>query len=283
MEQHFFRNLSAKIGSKYAFSADRRMFCKQFLEYQKSAPDMADTVWDILKKNYDLRKKYGSQFKVVSLGWSCLPRTLATFTMLKAGKKAGEKSMPCDLALTPPAALAQFLKSDFQNYISEKSFFDTDNGYWVSDTQNGVSFVHDKDCSAEDYRKLADRYHARINHFREALNFPGPVLFLMHKATHVLYQEVNHPVSDFEEVAREIKRIRGDKPYKILCFACDHNETATHIEGAEFIRLPWPDAKYIWHHEERHTPEGVRFEMAFAEHCRNALLSMLKENNILKK
>lgn len=282
MSKQIFRTFLSRLGSKFAFSADKRMFCKQFLEYQKSAPDMADSVWDMLNRNYALRKKYGSQFKIVSLGWSCLPRTLATFTMLKAGKKAGEKSMPCDLALTPPAALAQFLRSDFQNYISGKSFFDTKNGYWISDTEEGGSFVHDKDCGADDYRKLADRYHARINNFREALNFPGTVLFLMHKATHVLYQEVNHSVNDFEAVFREIKRIRGDKPFKILLFSCDHNDTTSDVNGAELIRLPWPDAKYIWHHKERHTPEGVRFEMAFAEYCRNALLSMLKENEILK-
>ncbi len=251
------------------------MLYKQILEYQKSAPEIADQVRKILKENYDLRKRYGSRFKTVSLGWSCLPRTLATFTLLKAGKKAGEKSMPFDLTLTPPKTLARCLKTDFRDFILAESFFDADKGYWVSAPTDGISFVHDKDCGAKDLQKLSTRYQARIENFREALNFPGPVLFLMHKATHVLYQEVHHRDSDFEEVFREIKKLRGDKPFKILLFACDHNDTTTGIEGAEFIRLPWPDAKYIWHHEERHTPEGVRFEMTFAEICRKALLALL--------
>ncbi len=270
MNKHFFREIFSRLGSKYAFSADRRMFYKQLFEYQRSAPESANRVRDILKANYTLRKKHGSRFKIVSLGWSCLPRTLATFTMLKAGKKAGEKSMPFDLALTPPGTLANCLKTDFKEFLSERSFFHTEKGYWISDSADGIEFVHDMDCGIKDLSKLSARYQARIENFREALDFPGPVLFLMHKATHVLYQEVHHPDSDFESVFREIKKIRGSKPFKILLFACDHNETSSRMEGAELIRLPWPDAKYIWHHEERHTPEGVRFEMAFAEICRKA-------------
>ncbi len=280
MSKHFFRDFFTRIGSKYDFSADRRMLYKQILKYQKSAPGMEKQVRDMLKANYALRKKYGSRFKIVSLGSSCLPRTLATFTMLKAGKKSGEKSMPFDLALTPPKALARYLRTDFRDFFSERAFFDTEKGCWVSDDPaDGLSFYHDKDCGINEFKKLTARYSARIENFREALNFPGPVLFLAHKMTHLLFKEtISYSPCEYEEVFREIKKIRGNKPFKILFFVCDHNDTTTGIEGAEFIHLLWPDAKYIWHHEERHTPEGVRFEMAFAENCRKALLALLEEN-----
>lgn len=283
MKKNILRHLFARFASKHTW-ADSRMLYKQYLSYCKSAPDLDEQIWRLLKSNYDLRKKYGRQFKIVSLGWSCLPRTLATFTMLKAGKKAGEKSMPFDLAGNPPKSVAHFLHTDFSDYFSDKWLFDKANNWWMNDPATGVFYAHDMDCKENELEKIVARYRARIENFREALHFPGPVLFIMHKATHLRHVPLNHNAAeDFEEVAREIKRIRGDKPFKILCFACDHNEPATHIEGAEFIRLLWPDARYIWHLEERHTPEGVRFEMAFGEHCRNALLSMLKENNILKK
>ena len=113
------------------------------------------------------------------------------------------------------------------------------------------------------------------------LNFSGPVLFVMHKSTRDEQQTpVQQKSTDIERVCKCVEKLRNGKPFKILIFVCDHNDTCDHIDGATVINLPYPTADYVWHLDERFTPEGVTFETTFTKICRQELISMLKEANI---
>ena len=272
--------------SKIILSRDLKKLLNSYLKIWDILPEQRNLVGRTLWINYWFRKKNHNQYKIISLGWNCLPRTLLTLWMLKPSKGAGEKSMPFDLIGTPPKSIAYFLSNDFADYLEDEFVYKTENGYtcWYGEASKGVFFPHDPDCGpdAEGLKKLKTRLHKRIAAFREAMAFEGPVLFVFHKALLWDLRPIDHKVEDIELMCREVARWRGDKPYKILVFACDHEDDCSKIEGAELIRLKYPYADYIWH-VDRLTAEGVKFETDMLTTCRNTLDNMLKEYRSIKR
>ena len=267
--------------SRLSPSKDFKMLCKQYLKICDAVPEMSKAAWKCIYSNYKFRRKHRNQFKIVSLGWNCMPRTLTTLWMLKPSKGVGEKSMPFDLIASPPDAVAHYLETDFSDYFEGNWVYKTVNNYtcWFNETWDNVLYPHEIGLgnSEEDLAKLKSKLHERIKNFREALTFEGPILFVMHKATWWDKLPLEHKVEDIERIARSIARIRGDKPFKILVFACDHNDNCEKIEGATLVKHPYPHAEYIWHLAERFTPAGVKFEIGLLDICRNALADLLKK------
>lgn len=268
--------------SRLTLSKDFKMLCGQYLKYCSAAPEMSDEIWKCLSSNYSLRRKYAGQLKFVSLGWNCLPRTLLTLWMLKASRGNGEKSMPFDLIGTPPKAAAHFLATDFADYFEGQWVYTTKNGYtcWFNEKWNDIFFPHERECgpSKEDFAVLKERVQKRFENFREAMAFEGSILFVFHKVKLWDLLPVDHREEDIENLCREIARIRGNKPFKILIFACDHNDDCKEIAGADLIRLPYPHANYIWHKKEHFSPDGIAFEMKLLNICRNAAEELLLAN-----
>ena len=264
--------------SRIVPSKDFKMLCKQYLKSCEAVPEMSQPAWKCITANYKLRKKNRDKFKIVSLGWGCMPRTLLTLWMLKPSKGVGEKGMPFDLTATPPHASAHFLENDFADYFDGEWTYDYEHKRWKNAEWTGAFYPHDGDCepTAEGLEKLKKRMAGRINNFREALSFSGPVLFVMHKATLDELRPVDHKAEDIERLCSKIAGIRGDKPFKFLVIACDHNDNCEKIAGAELVKLRYPHAEYIWHLAERFTPAGVKFEIDFMDICRNALSDLLQ-------
>lgn len=265
--------------SRLSPSKDFKMLCKQYLKICDAVPEMSKAAWKCIYSNYKFRKQHRDRFKIVSLGWGCMPRTLLTLWMLKPSKGVGEKGMPFDLTGTPPHASAHYLENDFADYLEGEWSYDYEHKRWRNADWSGVFYPHDIDCepTAEGLAKLKKRMAGRINNFREALAFPGPVLFVIHKAMFDDLRPVDHKAEDIERIASEIAAIRGDKPFKMLVLACDHNDNCEKIEGATLVKHPYPHAEYIWHLAERFTPAGVQFEIALLDICRNALADLLKK------
>ena len=259
-------------------SKDFKMLCKQYLKSCEAVPEMSKSAWKCIIANYKLRKKNRDKFKVVSLGWDCMPRTLLTLWMLKPSKGVGEKGMLFDLTANAPHTAAHFLENDFADYFDGEWSYDHEHKYWLNAEWTDIFYPHDGDCDStpEGLEKLKKRMAGRIENFREAMAFPGPILFVMHKATLYELRPVDHKAEDIERVCRKIAEIRGDKPFKIVVIACDHNDDCEKIDGAEFFKLRYPHAGYIWHLPERFTPAGVKFEIDFMDICRNALSDLLQ-------
>ncbi len=267
--------------SKFCPFKSFRLLLKSYSKVCECAPEYSSEVGNALWKNYRLFKKYSGQYKIISLGWNCMPRTLTTHCLLKPSKGAGEKSMPFDLAGSPPKAVQHFLETDFSDYFSGVWSYDEKYKWWRNDPSNGAFYPHDKDCGPDDLEFLKKRFSARIANFREAVKFDGPILFVMHKVTNIFDRPTGHTREDFESVCREIARIRGNKPYKILIIASDHDETCTEISGASFVLHPYPDEKYTWHnYSERFTPAGVKYELGLYNIFRSELEELLRSSGV---
>ncbi|MBR7121603.1 MAG: hypothetical protein IKC94_05130 [Lentisphaeria bacterium] len=258
---------------------DFKMLYKQYLKYCDAVPEMSKEIRKCIFGNYKFRRQHRGEFKIISLGWSCLPRTLLTLWMLKPSKGVGEKGMPFDLIASPPAAITHFLKTDFADYFEGNWVYKTTNGHacWHNEAWENMLFPHEIGLSdsEEDLTKLKSRVAKRIENFREAVTFDGPVLFVLHKATWWEGIPLDHKAEDIECLAREISRLRGNKPFKILAFSFDHDDACEKLAGCTLVRQPYPHAKYIWHEAERFTSSGLKFEMQFMETCRRALSDLL--------
>ena len=261
---------------------EKRFYYRNFLRTADSAPAAEKEIRTLFNSNYRLLQQYGTQYKIISLGWNCMPRSLTTTSMLKPGKGAGEKSLPFDLVITPPAVTAQLLETDFSAYFDGEWIFDPAEGCWVRSPETGILYPHDTDCGPEDLEKLQTRLRKRIENFREAVRFPGPVLFILNKATQFRGKPTGHTAADVEAVCRAIKKIRGENPYKILVTCCDPEDPGEPSDGAETVCHPYPRADYVWHHAERFTPEGVRFELGYIRLCRKALVELLKQSGVMR-
>ena len=130
-------------------------------------------------------------------------------------------------------------------------------------------YPHDKDCGPDDLEKIQNRLRNRIGNFREVMDYPNLIMFVMHK-------KADGKVEDIERVCRKIVELRKGKPSKFLVMACDLDETATAIEGAELCQVPYPSADFHWYDPKmRYSAEGIRHEMKFVSICREVLCKTL--------
>ena len=132
-----------------------------------------------------LKKEIMSEIKIknketciISLGCDCFPRTFTTVAGLKPRKEEGELSMPFDLSWSTNDALIHFINTDFKNFF-DNIVFDKEKKYYFNKKYT-MGFNHDMDCedSKEGFEKLVQRYKARIQNFREALNSDKFLLFV---------------------------------------------------------------------------------------------------------
>ena len=241
--------------------ANYRMLLKQYVKVSEIVPDAASEAWNLLHTNLRWQKKNRKSAKIVSLGYDCMIRTYTTIYMLKPGKRCGEKSLPFDLAITPPEMVLHFLQNDFQDYCSENWYYDLETTWWHNTPDTGVFYPHDTDCGPGDLEKIQFRLKQRIENFREILNFPGMLFFIVHK-TSASRAEV------FTAIKEQLEIKRKGKPFKILVIASDHDEECKAIEGMEYFYHPYPRADYIWHAKNmRYTPDGIAYEMSIAQRC----------------
>lgn len=261
-----------------------RMTLKTIDHIRQLAPALEKEAWDILMANFFLRKRFENQYKIVSLGFTCMCRHFATYAMLKPNKSSGEKGMPFDLAASPPKAVAHFLKTDFADYFTKEWTFNEERQCWNNAPDTGCFYAHDKDCGPQDLEKLRTRLKGRIENFREMMQFPGPVLFIIHKAYLLERKPTGFTDNDVQSLCDEIKNLRGDKPFRIIIFACDHDDHCREIRGAEIYHHPWPSLHYTWHNPaECNTPEGVKFELGLYALIRKGLVDLLISCKMLDK
>jgi len=197
-----------------------------------------------------------SKYQIISLGSSCLCRTLPTFWKLKPRKKDGEKSYPFDLCGNNITGQVQNLQNDFAEYFDGLVWSKPFNHY--INIKKGIYYLHEDDLSdtPEDLDTIKRRFNERINNFREALKSDKPIIFIFHYGEKLscCYPE------EFDGLYAEIKKLRGNKPMSF--FVVDTTQSLQpKFEDVEYYIPDFLPKNYVWSEEAfRYTKEGIRFE-----------------------
>ncbi len=197
-----------------------------------------------------------NKYQIISLGSSCLSRTLPTFWGLKPRKKDGEKSYPFDLCACNITGIMQNLQNDFAEYFDGLVWSKPFNHY--VNVKKGIYYLHEDDLSdkPEDLETLHKRFKERINNFREALKSDKPIIFIFHYGDKLC---CSYP-EEFDALYTEIKKLRGDKPMSF--FVVDTTQSLQpKFQDVEYYIPDFLPRDYVWHVEAyRYTKEGIRFE-----------------------
>ena len=113
---------------------------------------------------------------IISLGYSCFPRTILTRQGYKQSKAQGELTLPFDLAIHGCYdKLCEIIDSGFEDYCNPDFLTVTHDGY-IENTKYNVRFNHESMYgrsqlyAANNFAKLIERYEARISNFYSYIN-----------------------------------------------------------------------------------------------------------------
>jgi hypothetical protein len=216
----------------------------------------------------------GTPFSVVSLGGDCLSRSVPTKWGIKPPRMLGELTMPFDLSVHPPAAVAAILESDFRDYLqTERLSFDPSVDLCV-DRGRGILWNHEvgSDWAEDGFRALKETYARRIANFRGALTDGRPTVLVLYFSA--AFDDA--AVRLVNRIARAVNRLATNR-IAIACiwssdrFEIDRLARPTHVAWVEqtavmFFSVPLPFWWYEWPKHEHFTrPEGMVFEQTIVD------------------
>lgn len=216
-------------------------------------------------------------YRIVSLGHNCFPRTVLTRWGLKPDRSEGELSMPFDLATFETFEITKNIQNDFENFFDnleyrEKPHFLKKEGYWIK-APDCIEFMHEKDLKKDEKQKLIDIYKKRIDNFRICLNDPIPIVFV----------QLLGDCDDTENLYDSLKKIRGDKPFSLVIL--DPQDSVKHSNpniSVLKLKYPSPDYKNNWWSQKYYTSkEGKLFEQKIADFCLEQINNLNKKGEIL--
>ncbi len=249
-----------------------RMMTEQYVKITGKFPEISNELWDFMNDNRKFMLKHRHEYRIVSLGADCMPRTYSTVHMLKPCKAAGEKGMPFDLANTEPHALAHFLENDFADYFTGEWSYDFEHKRWRNALWSNMFYPHDKDCDETCLEKLQNRLRERIKNFYELLDFPGLVVFAAHRRYMQWEQGVPGKIEDLDRAAARLMEMRKGKPTRIVVISTDWDAPEETMQHAQYVRLRYPDAEYRWYEgSRRYTFECMHHEMNFVREVRKTI------------
>lgn len=152
-----------------------------------------------LKINY-LRKKYikDKNYKIISLGQTCLPRVITTLNGLKPRRADGERSCPFDLAFSDNIDKSIELIDSHFEYFYNDLFFDEKLGCWHNPTIS-LRFFHDRTPNKEEF---IARYDNRIKNFYNYINSKEHIFFLISTFTIISKEQIeklNNTITKFRD------------------------------------------------------------------------------------
>lgn len=212
-----------------------------------------DKLEEIKNKNY----------KIVSLGHNCFPRTVLTRWGLKPDKSKGELSMPFDLATFETFEITKNIKTNFDCFFDNlefktpKSFFDK-NHHWIK-APDCIEFVHEKNLTKNDRNKLIDIYKKRIENFNICIKDTTPILFV----------QLLGDCEDVENLYDTIKELRGENPFEFVVID-PFKITTTKKQHLHILQTPYPNDKYQaywWSKAFYKSKEGQNFEKSIVDFC----------------
>ncbi len=252
-------NLPCVIPEKFAevhkFNKDNAIIHKNgsdFAETLKRCIELSEAEYDSLKRNLaktvsTIREESKNnlkeilqfrRYRIISLGQSCMPRTLATEYGLKKRRCQGELSMPFDLAWHSSEMVVKSLESDFKNYLNDIDY-SYSRKFFVNRKSKKLNILynHDKNYFAWDKKKFIKKLRSRIQNFRGALLSDDYLYFILSGYT---------DNSIVQRMYSIIKQRRGDKPFKF--FVLDYKNKIDAFENIISIKVSagWDVDKGNW-------------------------------------
>ena len=198
--------------------------------------------------------------EIIPLGQNCIPRTILTKWKIKPQKIMGEKTYPFDLAVFGMPEITKCLRTDFNEFFDNLEF----NGeYWLK-APNCIYFSHDKRFKIKDQNKLINLYEKRIDNFREAII----------KEENILFVQVLGEDEDIINQYKELKRLRGDKPFKMAIVDTQNILNELNLDNVYVLKQPFPSEEYKnnwWKKKFYNSKVGKQFEKQIADFCLQVL------------
>ena len=196
-----------------------------------------------------IKNMKNSKTKIIPLGQNCIPRTILTRWKIKPSKIMGEKTYPFDLAVFGMPEITKCLRTDFNEFFDNLEHKEE---CWRK-APNCIYFTHDKRFKEKDKNKLINLYTKRIDNFREVIN----------KAENILFVQVLGEDEDIINQYNELKRLRGDKPFKMAIIDTQNIIGELNIDNVYVLKQPFPSEEYKnnwWKKEYFSGKEGILFE-----------------------
>ncbi len=230
-----------------------------------------DYLLDAAQRRSDNCAELGNfNYKIISLGTDCLPRTVATRWGVKYPKAMGERTHPFDLSVHPYQAVCALLDTEFAGY-TDPNHLQVRSNSTVSVIVNkkyNVYFNHEQDKSFQenDYALLIARYRKRIQDFYDDIGSTPP-LFVINLSSNLV------PHGLLEVLERKFSHT----PFRLL--ALNTSKTAYDSESTGSDRLvlrhvPFPYDGYVWHNAVHFsTDQGRDFELKVIAAMREIVIS----------
>jgi len=183
--------------------------------------------------------------RIVSIGESCLPRTLSTKWGFKPSRLMGEPTMPFDLAVHAGRAVLKHLQGDFAAYLDMAGVAYRDDLRYPVNEADGVFWNHEvgPEWAQDGFRKFTERYRRRVAAFREAAQAESCLFFF--------YSENAHRPDLVAALAEAIAKLRGGRPATLFAVNGAHpafDESEQLIAGVKtrVLLTPRPYPEFVW-------------------------------------
>ncbi len=215
-----------------------------------------------------------TNYKIVSLGHNCLPRTVLTRWGIKPDKLHGELTMPFDLATYETFEITNNIKDNFKDFFNNLQFkktglFFNTKQFWIK-APDLIEFVHEKNLGKNDKNKLVEIYKKRIENFKNQMEDPTPILFV----------QLLGDCQDINNLYEAISFLREDRPFKFVIID-PYDIVKINAPHFHILKLPYPNKKYQknwWAKKYYKSKEGQLFEKTIVEFCTQQAKSFCKDS-----
>lgn len=218
-----------------------------------------------MKINYYkyMKKQHNNRINIIALGQNCMPRSVLTRWGIKKKKIFGELTYPFDIAVFETREITNLIKTDFKEFFYNLNYR-SDRKIWVKEP-DCIEFVHETNFGANDKEKLINKYIKRFDNFKQAMADDNPILFV----------QILGDCSDIENLYDELKKQRGDKPFKLAII--DTQDITQPILGINILKIKFPSDEYKqnwWKKEYYKSSEGIEFERKIVNFISNVIAKM---------
>ncbi|MDZ8188156.1 MAG: DUF1796 family putative cysteine peptidase [Nostoc sp. ChiSLP02] len=199
---------------------------------------------------------------IISLGYSCLPRTILTRQGYKQTKAQGELTLPFDLSLHHYDGLCEIIKSSFKDYCNSDFLIVTEDNY-IEHTKYNVRFRHESIdgkhelYAANNFAKLIELYRARIANFYRYIADDNILFVCEHNTYPSRLNQVIKCV--FPQLTYKIVTLNTFFPGQIVM--SDFYPVEIYQKEIDYYPLPFPSDNYVWWEPQSFTSDsGIKFE-----------------------
>ena len=205
------------------------------------------SIYDLKRLKFSKKNSLIQKYKIISLGWDCLPRKLLTQWGIKPTKAEGEMSYPFDLAMHNLHYVIKILENDFQEYLTKIVYF-PEKKEWYNDIYH-VIYNHDETLSQKE--EFIGRYYKRINNFHHVIKNFDNLIFIYHALPDDL-------VSDIYKLLQILTKLVKEKNFHLIVIS-ETWQTLDKLPHFSLCYAPYPAPKYVWW-EKTYNLDRLKYE-----------------------